>query len=76
MSLYPGKRVKLADSGGRDGERTRAMQVMGDGTYTVEMVKVEGWFTTVYLEEFPGVIFNSCVLQEVEDEDPDIYSGS
>ena len=35
--------------------------------YTVADVEVFSWFTSVYLEEFPGTPFNSVMFEEIDD---------
>ena len=37
-----------------------------DKVYTLKSLEVHNWYTVVYLEEFPGVKFNSVSFEEVE----------
>jgi len=35
-------------------------------TYTVERINIGGWSTSVYLEEVPGIGFNSVLFENLE----------
>ena len=61
------KVVYVRPNAGYDAERERAQRYLTLGqTYTVEFTKVHSSSTDVYLQEFPGVFFNSVHFDEAE----------
>lgn len=75
MSLYPGQKVRVSANGGYDYQRARAAELMGNRVCTVEKTIMGKFHTDVFLKEFPGEPFNSCVLEEADD-DSDIHTSN
>lgn len=72
FNLYSprGTRVVFAhpDCGYDGDKRTAAKHLTEGGIYTVAHTEVHGFHTNVWLEEVPGVIFNSVHFEEYEKE--------
>jgi hypothetical protein len=68
MNIYsrPGTQIKFTCHGGYDGEKEHAKRLMKVGDIvTVRRTDVGNSSTSVYLEEFPGMSFNSCLFSAV-----------
>lgn len=60
------KCVSNEDHGWCSGDENAHLLTVGD-TYTMVDIEVHSWHTLVWLEEFPGVEFNSSCFEECED---------
>ena len=62
-------RLQMKDGevfGGYDGDKKMAMKYLKFGeVYHVESTDVQNWHTDVYLEEVPGIPFNSVMFERV-----------
>jgi hypothetical protein len=71
MALYSPQKTRVVfaypSAGYRSHQETAAKHLEVGKAYTVESTKVGGWHTDVYLEEFPGVAFNSVMFVEESD---------
>ena len=69
MNIYAlkGHKVRCDNiTAGFINERETAAEYLKLGQeYTVERTEVGSWKTDVYLVEFPGVAFNSCMFEDV-----------
>lgn len=80
MDIYSqqGTKVVFTACGGMDGEIEYAKEQLVVGKiYTVRRTEVHSWSSDVYLEEFPGVSFNTCLFDEWVGKlkDSDHYEG-
>ena len=68
MNIYAVKGSKVIFNSPTAGythhQETAAKHLTVDETYTVEKTKVSGWHTDVYLQEIPGVAFNSVMFKD------------
>lgn len=62
-----GHKVKCVnhDSGYDYEQKTARKHLVIGQEYTIEKTNVEGWYTNVYLQEFPDIIFNSTFFEDV-----------
>lgn len=62
-----GHKVKCINlNTGYDYEQKTAQKYLVIGKeYTIDKTNVEGWYTNVYLEEFPNIIFNSTFFEDI-----------
>lgn len=73
MDIYAkkGHKVIVTEQGMRNGwksdEENVAKHLKVDGIYTVERTEVSSWSTAVYLQEIPGVRFNSVHFEDYND---------
>ena len=76
MNIYAlkGHKVKcsILKGGYKHHEETANIYLSIGNTYTVENIDVEDWHTDVYLQEFPGIAFNSIFF---EDESIQVKEG-
>lgn len=67
MNIYAEKRHKVKctrrECGFNDYKENENPLVVGQ-VYTVDYTIVGGWNTDVYLEEFPGMFFNSVLFED------------
>lgn len=73
MNIYalPGHRVRCSThTAGYEYEQEEARKHLKlGGEYTVERTEVDSWSTKVFLEEVPGVPFNSVFFEDVEPQE-------
>lgn len=73
MDIFNNKNRKIRCINNKDGEffgcdgNHHLLEVGRE--YTLDDTYVHGWYTVVWLEEFPGVAFNSCAFEELEEND-------
>lgn len=60
MNIYArcGHKVKFTNEGGYELERENALKIVAD-------TEVHSFSSGVYLEEFPGKYFNTCLFEDV-----------
>lgn len=73
MNIYAlqGHKVKcVTQDGGYDYDKQQAMKYLEiDNMYTVDHTQVDSWSTTVFLQELPGIGFNSVFFEDVSEQD-------
>jgi hypothetical protein len=76
MEIYskPGTKVRFTAKNpeGYNISKESAKLLKLDKVYTVDHTDVSGWFTDVYLKEFPDKIFNSVWFEKVYVEDEEL----
>lgn len=68
MNIYAneGARVRFVDKNGLPSDLEKAREFLKPyETYTVERVYVGNWSSKVYLQEIPGVPFNTVCFEDV-----------
>jgi len=69
MNIYAPKGTKVSFSYPENGNSFQQQEIKKyltpNSIYTVDWTVVEDWHTRVYLQEFPGVPFNSVFFEEV-----------
>lgn len=72
MNIYAikGHKVKLETlTAGYDSEKETVKELLNfDTEYTIERTNVYSWSTTVYLQEFPNVAFNSVFFKDAVEQ--------
>lgn len=81
MDIYSTKGTKVIfnNINGHDYDLEHARKYLKEGEkYTVDFIDVGAWSTSVYLEEFPGISFNSVMFDDetyiYEEEDKVVYT--
>ncbi len=64
FNTEPGTKIYYVSQGGYPHQQQAADKLLAQGVpYTVETVDVHNYHTDIYLEEFPGIPFNSVMFR-------------
>ncbi len=68
LNDLPGTKIVFRfPKSGSKGEQKRAQKYLKiGGVYTVKKVEIGNWHSNVYLEEVPGIAFNTVFFTEAE----------
>jgi hypothetical protein len=67
IAAQKGTKVVYLDKGGYSSDKKHARKYLKKNKiYTVDHTEVDDFYTEVYLQEFPGVSFNSVMFQDIQ----------